>query len=187
MKKLIFSLFITGLILGCSESEDDIKKDENTGETENPEPSETVLPDGYVVIEADTFYIVASTKLNDPNKERIQLNCATKAQLTESSNDGGAASSIAVVISTVNPLGDSGSLNFSSSRFLDDEEGINLYISYFVNTGHEREGNNYKSPDEGTFSYTVTDGTFNAKISELVIFNEADETETLTLSANIEY
>ncbi|MCG8575974.1 MAG: hypothetical protein MI810_13885 [Flavobacteriales bacterium] len=176
MKKIILSIALVAplvLISSCKKS----------GEPEPDSSASITLPESYLVIESDSFYLNTSSVQPDPNFNRHQINFSSKAQFSESANDGNTPSTFSLVMThKVKPTA-SANPTFTDSRFPEETDVINFYFSFFTGTGHALENKNYLSPSSGTMNYTIESGKFTSTLTELTLSNEADASENITLNS----
>lgn len=182
MKNLLTALFLALVILACSNEEDEEIIDDVM---EEPQGSE--LPTTYVIVKSDTFYLALKSVLPDPNVYRIQLNFATKNDLTEANNDGDIPSIFSIGISTKEKLTTSGELPYTDQRSAAAiDEKMNFYQSFFLNTGSEYGGDNFLSPSTGDFSYELTNGQLVGNI-QVIMSNEIDPMKTIEIIGHLEF
>jgi hypothetical protein len=144
----------------------------------------TELPETYIVFDSDSFYMSSNSVNPDQNAYRHQLNFSSKEQLDQTGNDGNTVSTMGLVITFKEKPTTSGTAYFSKSRFQTAvNDSVNFYMSMFVNTGNEYEGENFLSPSSGSIDYTIENGKFKAAIPTMDLILESDQTQKVELSA----
>lgn len=198
-KTLFFSIALLVFTVAC-------KKDDENTTTENPTTTTdstgttgsttstgnttttaVTYPSTYVVLNNDTMWMVSKTQLNDPYKFRYQINFGTKSQLSQNAAEVGQNSTIGFVMSYEKKPVNSAGFNYTSSRFSIDTTQVNLYVSFFLNTGYSIENENYLSPDNGTFNLILNAGELDADLGTVILSNEADTTQKLSLNGVLDF
>jgi hypothetical protein len=117
---------------------------------------------------------------------RYQVNLSSKEQLDLQGNDGNTEATIGLGITFKEKPTTSGTAYFSKSRFPGEtSDSVNFYMSMFVNTGHEYEGENFLSPSTEKIDYTIENGVFSATIPTLEMILESDQTTKVTLNSGV--
>ncbi|MEZ4722729.1 MAG: hypothetical protein R2813_12710 [Flavobacteriales bacterium] len=163
--------------------DDKAKVDDGSCEYESNEGPNSNLPETYVVFEGDTFYQSATAIPPDNNAYRYQVNLSSRKQLDETSNDGNIATTLSLTLTFKDKPTESATVEFSKSRLpADGSDSLNFYVSFFFNTGHEFQGENFISPAAGSMAYTIDGSKFSASIPELQMILESDQSKTATLN-----
>lgn len=178
---------MAAMMLSCADENSDPLKDAEDKKDQGEEKNTVELPEGYLLIAVDTFYITSNSTLSDQNYFRKQLNFSSKSQLTQSGNDGNTSTTFSITLTAKSVLTESGTLAFTDSRFPDTDNVANFYMSFFFNTGNERAGNNYLSPAAGNMTYTFSDGKFAALLSDILMTSESDTSDTFLISGKLIY
>lgn len=187
-RKELIMLFAALLMLfalaSCGEDDGTIPEEEE----EQEEPTEA--PDSWVLVNSDSFFIVSRTALPaGSGPYRYQINFASREQLNQNNNDGGAASTFAIGFAFESRPTETGTFTFTNDRFTINSGELNLYQSFFLNTGHAREDKNYISESGVTVDVDITDSILSSDLEALTMINEADDTDSFTLkwSLNISW
>jgi len=182
-KLLIIGVLTLAIISSCE------KDDTMSTDPTNTDPTTITLeyPSTYIVVGADTMWMVSKNQNYDPNKYRYQLNFGTKAQLQQNVDEVGQNSTVGFTISFSEKPQSSGNFNFTSSRFNIDNTQVNIYLSFFNNTGYYIVNKNYLSPDEGEFNVSISGANFSAAIESLVLSDEADATQKLNFKCSFDF
>jgi hypothetical protein len=101
--------------------------------------------------------------------------------LSQSNNDGGTASTFAIQLAFEARPTATGTFTFTNERFTISTGELNLYQTFFVNTGHSREDKNYLSEGGTTVDVSIADGVLSSDLNALTMINEADDTDSFTL------
>lgn len=161
----------------------DAEKDDDSCVYNDEEDPAAELPATYIVFDGDTFYYTANSVNPDQNAYRYQVNFGSKEQLSQTANDGNTQTTLSLTLTFKDKPTASGSASFSQSRFPDTgSDSLNFYISFFFNTGHAYEGENFLSPSAGSMAYTIDGTKFNATIPELDVILESNQTQTAKLN-----
>lgn len=173
---VILALFMFAALTSCDD-------DEGTMPDEEEEQEETSeAPESWVLVDTDSFFVASTSVLpTSSGPYRYQINFATREQLDQSNNDGGTASTFAIGFAFESKPTSSGSFTFTDDRFNISSGELNLYQSFFVNTGHTREDKNYLSEAGVTVDVDITDGVLTSDLTALTMINEADDTDSYTL------
>jgi len=182
MKKL--SVYLTMLItlgfMACDKDDDDTVTPSGGG-AQNPSVSS--LPESYIIIENDTFYVSTSQQNFDQNAFRYQFNLSTKDQLDQTGNDGQTEASIGMVMTFKEKPLTSGQAPSSMSRFQQmGSDSVNFYFSYFFNTGNPNEGLNFLSGTGATLTYEIVDGKFSMTVPSMPLIDEGGTASNLSLN-----
>lgn len=199
-KTLFFSLALLLFTAACKKENEDTTTENQTSTTDSTvttgstgststgnTTTPVTYPSTYVVINNDTMWMVSKTQLNDPYKFRYQINFGTKSQLSQNVAEVGQNSTIGFGLSFIKKPVDSGSFNYTSSRSSIDTTQVNLYVSFFLNTGYSIENENYLSPDNGALNLTLNAGELDADFGTVILSNEADTTQKLTLHGILDF
>ena len=199
-KTLFFSLALLLFTAACKKENEDTTTENQTSTTDSTvttgstgststgnTTTPVTYPSTYVVINNDTMWMVSKTQLNDPYKFRYQINFGTKSQLSQNAAEVGQNSTIGFVMSYEKKPVNSGTFNYTSSRFSIDTTQVNYYVSFFLNTGYSIENKNYLSPDNGTLNLSLNSGELDADFGTVILSNEADTTQKLTLHGILDF
>lgn len=178
-KEIIIALLALFVLIALASCEDD----EGTTPIDDEEEEEmTSAPESWVLVDTDSFFVASASALpGSSSPYRYQLNFASRAQLDQTNNDGGAASTFSIQLAFESRPTDTGTFTFTNDRFSINSDELNLYQSFFVNTGHAREDNNYLSEGGVTVDVDITDGVLTSDLNALTMINEADDTDSYTL------
>ncbi|WP_305983197.1 hypothetical protein [Roseivirga thermotolerans] len=156
--------------------------DEGTTPEEDVEEDLTGEPQSWVLVDTDSFFVASATALpGGSGPFRYQINFATRAQLSQSNNDGGTASTFAIQLAFEARPTATGTFTFTNERITINTGELNLYQTFFVNTGHSREDKNYLSEGGTTVDVSIADGVLTSDLNALTMINEADDTDSFTL------
>lgn len=143
------------------------------------------LPAASVTIDGVPYYPVLESSLGT-TIYRKQVNFGTAEQFHKCPEEPGQNSTFALQITMQTKPTATGSYNYTSSRGPTVADAVNLYVSFFRNTGHARADSNFLSPDTGTFTLTVAGTKGTATLSAVTMTREADGAETFPLSGSLE-
>lgn len=173
---VILALLLLVALASCDD-------DEGTMPDEQEEQEETSeAPESWVLVDTDSFFVASASALPGSGSPfRYQLNFASRAQLEETNNDGGTASTFAIQLAFESRPDATGTFTFTNDRFSINAGEINLYQTFFVNTGHSRENKNYLSEGGTTVDVDITDGVLTSDLTSVQMINESDDTDAFTL------
>ncbi len=183
--RLITLLSIVTMALYSMSCEDE-EPTKTTDVIEEVEDTTTKLPEGYIVFEADTFYIVSAARLNDPNAHRFQMNLATAADIGIASNDGNPKSTCILILSSAVAPTASGSYTLLAEQGGFKEGEANLKLGFFSNTDHKYKGQEFLSTGGESFDYTW-DSKYEITLSEIEMTNYFDDTIVIDLDGVVTY
>ena len=173
---VILALFALVALASCDD-------DEGTTPNEEEEQEEVAeAPESWVLVDSDSFFIAKTSVLpTSSGPYRYQINFATREQMTQNDNDGGTASTFAIGFAFESRPTETGSFTFTNDRITINSGELNLYQSFFVNTGHAREDKNYLSEGGATVTIDITDGVLTSDLTAVTMINESDAADTFTL------
>lgn len=179
MRKIGVILLVVGVaLLGMAACDD--------GDA-SPEEEPADETGSWVLVEEDSFFVASAQALpGSAGPYRYQINFATRAQLTQTNNDNETPSTFAIQLAFAQKPTTTGSFSFTNDRFTITSTELNLYQTFFVGTGHERENKNYLSPGTGTVTVTIENGKLRSDLGELVMVGEADAADTFTLKWSLD-
>lgn len=185
LKSITFTILVLGFLALMASCDDD------EGTTPNEEEEEmTSAPNGWVLVEADSFFVASASALPGGfGPYRYQVNFASRAQLNQQGNDGETESTFAIQFAFASRPMATGTYNFTSDRFNLGASDINLYQTFFVNTGHPKADNNYLSPEGASVEITIADGKLVSSLDQLTMTNEGDASDSYNLkwSLNLDW
>jgi len=143
------------------------------------------LPSSSITIEGITYYPVLETVLTT-NPYRKQINFGTAEQFHKCPEEAGQNSTLAIQFTFNTKPAASASYTYTDNRAPETTDVVNLYASFFNNTGHARASKNYLSPATGTMALTVTGMKATTTITSLTMAGEANAGDTFPLSGTVE-
>ena len=174
-----FVLFAT-FLLSCEEEGDVLN------ETKEEEITETVLPDGYVIFDSDTFYIVSGVRLNDPNAYRVQMNLASATDIGLASNDGNPQSTGSFILSSQIAPTASGSYMLIAEQGGFTEDQGNFKLGFWSNTEYKYAGQEFFSTGGESIDY-VWDNGYSLTVKDIEMTNYFDDTIIIDLAGIVAY
>lgn len=184
MRKFAFlSVLLLAMAFIAYEKEEDNEPDNNTPVNPiNPTPTPS-RPEAYVVIEADTFWVVENRPSFSSLYFRYQFNLASTVQLGQTGNDGFPEATIGLGLTFKEKPTSGGQAPVSLSRFPDaGSDSLNLYFSYFVNTGSPYEDLNFYGSTSDLVPFNIDNGTFTMTLPQMTLIDEGGSSTTLNLS-----
>ena len=180
IQSILALLIIVSLTLACN------NEDENPEVTEEEE-TETETIESWVLVNTDSFFVASAQALpGSGNPYRYQINFATRDQLSQTNNDGETESTFAIQLAFANRPSVSGTYDFTNDRFGIGDSDLNLYQTWFINTGHSNASKNFLSQNGSSVNITIENNKLSSALDSHVLYNEADDTETLTLKWQFE-
>lgn len=143
------------------------------------------LPTASITIDGVTYYPVLESSLGT-TLFRKQINFGTAEQFHKCPEEPGQNSTLAIQFSFAAKPAATATYTYTDNRAPMATDVVNLYVSFFNNTGHARAKKNYLSPTTGTMTLTVTGTKGTTTITSLTMANEVSSGDTFPLSGTVE-